>query len=73
MNKAKVSQFTAETTKQNYRGIMDRFVASNKTFFVSLVKEHQHSGKGFLCDVFAIAKPLGTPTYFLALSCADLR
>ena len=73
MNKAKVSQFTAETTKQNYRGIMDRFVASNKIFFVSLVKEHHHSGKDFLCDVFAIAKPLGTPTYFLALSCADLR
>ena len=73
MNKAKVSQFTVEITKQNYRGIMNRFVASNKTFFVSLVKEHHHSGKDFLCDVFAIAKPLGTPTYFLALSCADLR
>ena len=39
---------------------------------ISSVKGTPANWKQFLCDVLAMVKQLGIPTYFLTLSCADL-
>ena len=74
MHKIKPGQLTAGTIKQNYRGTIERFVASDNAFsFMSQVKGTPAYWKQFLLDVLAMVKQLGIPTYFLTLSCADLR
>ena len=74
MHKVKPGQLTAGTIKQNYRGTIDRYVASDNAFsFMSQVKGTPAYWKQFLFDVLAMVKQLGIPTYFLTLSCADLR
>ena len=40
---------------------------------MSSVKETPAYWKQFVYDVLAMVKQLGIPTYFLTLSCADLR
>lgn len=53
---------------------MNRLIASNNEFsFMSSVKETPRYWKQFLNDVFAKAKQLRIPTYFLTLSCVGLR
>ena len=36
-------------------------------------KKQQHAGNSFFYGVLAMVKQLGIPTYFLTLSCAELR
>ena len=70
----KPSTLTAEIVKNNVKGTIDRFAASDNAFlFVSSVKEIPAYWKQYLYDVLAMFKQLGIPTCFLTLPCADLR
>ena len=74
MHKIKPDTLTAGTVKNNFKRTIDRFVASDNGFsFMSSVKGTPAYWKQLLYDVLAMAKQLGIPTYFLTLSCADLR
>ena len=72
MHKIKAGTLTPRTVKNNFKGTIERFVASDNAFsFMSSVKGTYW--KQFLYDVLAMFKQLGIPTYFLTLSSADLR
>ena len=74
MHKIKPGKLTAGTVKNNFKGTIERFVASDNAFsLMSSVKETSAYWKQFLCDVLAMVKQLGIPTFFLTLSCADRR
>ena len=74
MYKIKPGTLTAGMVKNNLKGTIERFVASDNAFsFMSSVKGKPTYWKQFLYDVMAMVKQLGIPTYFLTLSCADLR
>ena len=74
MYKVKPGTLAAGTIESNFKGTVKRFVARNITFsFMSSVKETPAYWKQFLNDVLTMAKQLGIPTYFLTLSCANLR
>ena len=72
--KIKPRTLTADLVKRNFKGTIERCVAShNALSFMSSVKEIPTYSKQFLYDVLAIVKQLKIPTYFFALSYADLR
>ena len=74
MHKIKPGTLTAGTVKSNFKRAIERFVAGGNTFsFMSSVKGTPAYWKQFLYDVLAMVKQLGIPTYFLILSCAELR
>ena len=74
MHKIKAGTLTTGTIKNNFKGIIERFVASDNAFsLMSSVKGTSAYWKQFLYDVLDMVKQLGTPKYFLTLSCADLR
>ena len=74
MHKIKPGKLTAGTVKSNIRGAIEMFVARDNAFsFMSSVKGTPAYWKQFVYDVLAMVKQLGIPTYFLTLSCADLR
>ena len=74
MHRIKPGTLTAGTVKSNFKGAIERFVARDDAFsFLSSVKGTPAYWKQFLYDVLAMVKQLGIPTYFLTLSCADLR
>ena len=74
MHKTKPGTLTAGTVKSNFKGIFEKFVVRDNAFsFMSSVKRTPAYWKKILNDVLAMAKQLGIPTYFLTLSCADLR
>ena len=74
MHKIKPGTLKAGTVKSNFKRTIERFVASDNAFsFMSSVKGTPAYWKQFLYDVLAMVKQLGIPTYFLTLSCADLR
>ena len=53
---------------------MQEFIAKDKAFsFMSTIKGTPAYWEKFLHQVLAMVKQLGTPTFFLTLSCADLR
>ena len=74
MHEIKPGTLTAAPVKSNFKGRIERFVASDNVFsFMSSVKGATAYSKQFLYDVLIMVKQLGIPTYFLTLSCADLR
>ena len=74
MQKIKPGTLTAGAVKSNFKETIERFVASGNAFsFMNSVKRTSAYWKQFLYDVLAVVKQLGIPTYFLTLSCADLR
>ena len=74
MHKIKAGTLTTGTIKNNFKGIIERFVASDNAFsLMSSVKRTSAYWKQFLYDVLDMVKQLGTPKYFLTFSCADLR
>ena len=47
-HKIKPGTLTARTVKNNFKGTLERFVASDSAFsFISFSKEHQHTGNSF--------------------------
>ena len=73
MHEVKPGKLTAGSVK-DFKGTIERFVARDNVFsFMSSVKGTTVYWKQFLYDVLAVVKQLGILTYFLTLSCADLR
>ena len=74
MHNIKPGALTAVMVKNNFKATIENFVASdNKCSFMNTVKGTPAYWKQFLYDLLAMVKPLGIPTHFLTLSCADLR
>ena len=74
MQKVRGMQITAGTVKQNYKESVKRLLSSENAYsFMSYVKGTPGQWRQFLFEVLAMVKQLGIPTYFLTLSCADLR
>ena len=60
--------------KNNFRETVQSFISEDKGFtFMKSVKGTPAYWKHFLHDVLAMVKQLGLPTFFVTLSCADLR
>ena len=65
---------TASSIKGNCKESIKQLLANANAFsFMSNVKRTPAYWKQFLLEVLAMVKQLRVPTYFLTLSCADLR
>ena len=74
MYKIKPGALTAGTVKSNFKGTIETFEARDNAFsFMGLVKGTPAYWKQFSHDVLAMVKQLEISTYYLTLSCADLR
>ena len=73
IHNTKLCALTAETIKNDFKGIIERFVASENKFLVmSSVKRTPEFRKQDFYYVLAMIKQLGIPLDFLTLSCSDL-
>ena len=73
-HKTKPGTLAAGTVKSNFKGTIESFVAREIAFsFMTSVKGTPAYWKQFLYDSLAMVKKLGILTYFLPLSCADLK
>ena len=67
-------QLTAGSVRKNYKESVKKLLSNENAFhFLSSVKVTPAYWMQLLHEVLAIVKQLGIPTYFLTLSCADLR
>ena len=74
MKKVTSRGITAGLLSSNYNEIIKSFITQDRGFsFMSSVKGTPAYWKTFLFDVLAMIRQLGLPTYFMTLSCADLR
>ncbi|XP_066928370.1 uncharacterized protein [Clytia hemisphaerica] len=74
MRKVAASNLNAGMLSQNFKETVKQFIANDKAFaFMSTVKGTPAYWKKFQQEVLAMVKQLGPPTFFLTLSCADLR
>ena len=74
MKKGLSNDLTAGMLSKNFKQRVQEFIAEDKAFsFMSSIKRTPAYWKKFLHQVLAMVKQLGTPTFFLTLSCADLR
>ena len=65
---------TAGMLTQNFKETVKQFSASDEAFsFMNSIKGTPAYWKKFLSEALAMVKQLGLSTYFLTLSCADLR
>ena len=74
MKKITGSNLTAGMFSQNFKENVRTFIANDEAFnFMNTIKGTPAYWKRFLLEVLAMVKQLGVPTFFLTLSCADLR
>ena len=73
LNKNTSGALTAGTVKNNFKEKIERFASDNESSLLSSVKGTPPYSKQFLYDKLATIKHLVIHTYFLTLSCADLR
>ena len=74
MSKVCSNQLTAGMLSKNFKETVKSFVANDEAFsFMSTIKGTPAYWKKFLFEVLAMVKQLGLPTFFMTLSCADLR
>ena len=74
MQKVKTNKLTAGMLSHNFNDTVKSFVANDEAYsFMSTIKGTPAYWKKFLFEVLAMVKQLGSPTYFMTLSCADLR
>ena len=74
MKKAACSTLTAGMLSKNFKETINQFIAREKAYsFMNAIKGTPAYWKKFLHEVLAMVKQLGIPTFFLTLSCADLR
>ena len=65
---------TAGMLSRNFKQTVKQFIASDEAFsFMNTIKGTPAYWKKFLNVVLAMVKQLGQPTFFLTLSCADLK
>ncbi|XP_066934413.1 uncharacterized protein [Clytia hemisphaerica] len=68
------SNLTAGLLANNFNDTIQNCVASDNAYkFMSTIKGTPAYWQHMLSDVLAMVKQLGVPTYFMTLSCADLR
>ena len=59
---------------KNFKATVYQFIAQEKAYsFMSSIKGTPAYWKKILFEVLAMVKQLGIPTFFMTLSCADLR
>ena len=59
---------------KNFKQTVQEFIAKDKAFsFISSIEGTPAYWEKFLYQVLSMVKQLGIPTFFLSLSCADLR
>ena len=74
MQKIKSNNLTAGIFSQNYTETIKSLIANDEAFiFMNTLKGTPAYWKRFQLEVLAMIKQLGLPTYFIPLSCADLR
>lgn len=74
MKKVAGAQLTAGNLSSDFENKMQTFIAEDKSFrFMAPMKGTPAYWKRFLQEVLAMVKQLGLPTFFMTLSCADLR
>ena len=74
MHKVCSDKLTAGMLSGDFKEKVREFIAIDQTFsFMSCIKGTPAYWKKFLFDVLAMVKQLRIPTFFLTLSCADLR
>lgn len=74
MRKISANDLTAGVLTKNFTEKVKQFIADDKAFsFMKSIKGTPAYWKNFLLEVLAMVKQLGVPTFFLTLSCADLR
>ena len=74
MQKLTPRNVTAGMLTQNFKETVQQFSASDEAFsFMNSIKGTPAYWEKFLTEVLAMVKQLGLLTYFLTLSCADLR
>ena len=65
---------TVSSITTNYKDRIQNFLGSSDAFsFISSVKGTQFYWKQFLYDILLVLKQLGITTFFLTLSCANLK
>ena len=74
MQKVKTGRLTAGMLSDNFEGTVRSLIANDSAFsFMDTIKGTPAYWKRFLWEVLAMVKQLGLPTFFMTLSCADLR
>ena len=74
MKKVSSNSLTAGMLSNNFSETIKSFIAKDEGFnFMNPIKGTPAYWKRFLFEVLAMVKQLGLPTYFMTLSCADLR
>ena len=74
MKKVSSNSLTAGMLSNNFSEAIKSFIAKYEGFnFMNPIKGTPAYWKSFLFEVLAMVKQLGLPTYFMTLSCADLR
>jgi len=74
MKKVTGNNMTAGILGQNFKETVKICIASDNAYkFMSAVKGTPAYWQHMLSDVLAMVKQLGIPSYFMTLSCADLR
>ena len=68
------NQSTAGMFSSNFKDTVNSYIAKEDGYlFMNTIKGTPSYWKRFLFEVLAMVKQLGLPTFFLTLSCADLR
>ena len=74
MRKVATTNLTAGKLSRSFKQTVQQFIASDEAFsFMNTIKGTPAYWKKFLHEILAMVKQLGLPTFFLILSCADLR
>ena len=74
MKKVSTNQLTAGMLSNNFTDTVKSVIAKDEGYnFMNSVKGTPAYWKKFLFEVLAMVKQLGLPTFFMTLSCADLR
>ena len=74
MKKIASDSRNAGKLSKNFKATIQQFVAQDKAYgFMYSIRGTPAYWKKFLFEVLAMVKQLGIPTFFMTLSCADLR
>ena len=74
MRKVSANTLTAGMLSKNFKNTVKEFIAHDNAYaFMNTIKGTPAYWKKFQCEVLAMVKQLGVPTFFLTLSSADLR
>ena len=74
LKKVQTNNLTAGMFSSNFQDTVKSFIAKDEGYnFMNTIKGTPAYWKRFLLEVLGMVKQLGLPTFFMTLSCADLR